>query len=219
MTEPVETVDPAAANPPSSPVQGAGSGAIPAGYVEKARLDGALQKVQELTLANRTLTEQLAVALSQVGQTQGTVAQKDAEQAALTSGHASALQALQTKLDDATKVIAANATEKMKIDALKAINRPELIAILDSLPVGADIEATKIAYQKIASFGDSLSHKREAELLAGVTTTTGQGGPITPPEPTTEKDWIAYVNAQPFGSPARQQAWDKYWAFTQKPQK
>jgi hypothetical protein len=184
--------------------------------VEKARLDGALLKVQELTLANRTLTDQLAVAVSQVGQTQGTVAQKEAEKAALTSEHTTSLQALQAKLDEAQRTIAVNLSEKMKIDALKAINRPELIAILESLPVGADLEATKANYLKIASFGDGLKNKREAELLAGITTTTGQGGPITPPEPTNEADWSKAIDALPFGSPARQQAWDKYWAFTQK---
>ena len=215
MSDPTETTDQAAANLSSSTGPGAGTGA-PAGYVELARLTGALQKVQELTLVNRTLTEQLGAATSQLGLTQGTVAQKETEKMAMSSEHVSAIQAIQTKLDKALADIAVNATEKMKIEALKAINHPELISILDSLPAGVDLEATKASLLRIAAYGDNLKNMREAQLLAGITTTAGQGGPLTPPEPTTDADWTKKIEATPFGSPERQAAWDGYFAFSQK---
>ena len=75
--EPVETPPQPVATPPATQPQGP-----PEGFVEKARFDGLVRKVEELTLTNRGLTDNLTQTSSEKEQLTGQLAIKDTDKAA-----------------------------------------------------------------------------------------------------------------------------------------
>jgi hypothetical protein len=218
--DPNET--PGQGNPPASsagqpaPAGGSGTGE-PEGYVKKERLDGALAKIQELTLANRALTDQVNGIQTKYGTLEGAVSQKDAEASVKAGEFQKQIQALQEQLTVANTTIKTYESDKLKLKALQEMGRPDLISVMDTIPAGPDLESTKTAFANIAKYADDIKKRRETELLAGLSGTQSVAQVTAPPAPQTEKDWSAHIESLPLGSKERQKAWDAYFAFVNKP--
>ena len=214
IVEPTQTTPPAqqsdatpATTPPADP---------PAGYIEQARYNGLVKKVEELTLKLRETEGQLAAKTSEHEQLNEQLAIKDTEKTVAVGERD---KALQTSLEE-NQALAAELNElralKLKIEVAKDLNRPDMVAILDRLPNLTDKEALTTVAQDFLKWGDGLVSEREKQLSAGVTDPIS---PVTtaPAKPTSSEGWEQYVNSLPLGSPERLQATNEYgdWAESQ----
>jgi hypothetical protein len=210
--QPETTVQPAGTQPSSQDQQGT---VVPDGYVEKARLDGALQKIQELTLANRALAEQITQRDTSIGNLTAQLATKAAEIEKMTGQHATELGEVKGKLS--TAELAARDAEALqrKLKAIKEANHPELVSVLDVLPTAETPEDQLAIVNRLAQFASGLVKRREEELLAGATDgSSGSASLSTAPAPASAEAWVKRINSLPPGSRERQEAWDQYYAFT-----
>lgn len=225
-SDPNATVDPATANPqPANP--GTPGTTPPAnnpldGYVPEARLTGALQKIQELTLTNKSLTDQLAAANTRVGELQ---AQSQSSETTWSAKVGEGSQALQKVTGERDTLQAENAKLHAELDKAKLVGEMghyNLLPILDQIPVDADPEKQKANISRMAQWANDLLAQREQTLTAGQTHTISQ--PVTPAANQmanlkTPEQWSKYLDTIPFGTPEREQAWNAYWEATQaKPQ-
>lgn len=178
----------------------------------EARYKGLVRKVEELTLANRTLTEQLASKSSEQEQLRSQLVVKDAEKTASVSERDKLLQSItQEKTSLEAKLVELQGLA-LKVDVIKELNRPELLKIADKLPNMTDKEALKVVLQDFAGFADELVQKREKDLLAGVTPKVSSAGSVKA-QPGSEADWEKHINSLDLGSRERQTAMDDYWSW------
>ena len=198
---------PTSAQAPAAPAAGAE-------MVEKKRLDGALQKIEELTLVNRTLTEQLNAIKGEKVALMAEYGQKEtawtAQQSEFTTKLTSA-EAEKTQL--ATELAAAKAL-KLKMKIVQELNAPSLYNVLDVVPDSQDEAVLRPALQKLAQFAGTIAQTREQELLSGVTRT--EKAPENNVQlPNSDEGWTNYINGLQFGSPEYQQAMDAWhkWLF------
>ena len=191
------------------------------GYVPEARLTGALQKINELTLTNKSLMDQLTAANTRIGELQAQSQSKETEWSAKV-GEGS--QALQTMTGERDSLKAENARLQAELDKAKMVGELKhynLLPILDQIPSDADPEKQKANIERMAKWADDLLAAREQILTAGQTQTVTQPNQtvVTPEnQPKTSKQWEAHIESLPYGSPEREAAWEQYWAsISQQP--
>ena len=200
-----------AATQPSAPVTQAPPAQAPEGFVEIARLNGALAKIQELTLANRTLTEQLAAKEQSVGSFQAQLAQKEAEWNAKAGEFTQQLETANTEKSSMASKLTEFDAMQLKMKIIAELGQPALYNILGVIPNITDEAALRAQITGLASFASDLVKKRETELVTGVL-------PITPPPgnkqlPTTDEGWQNHINSYPLGSIERQKAFEAWQQF------
>ena len=194
--------------------------AIPQGYVPEARLSGALQKIEQLTLTNKGLTDQLTAANTRIGELQAQSQVKDTEYSAKVGEGSQALQAVEGERDSLQTENKRLQAELDKAKLVGEMGHHNLLPILDQIPVSEDPEQQKAAIAKMATWADGLLQAREAALTAGNTTVVTQPATTVAGDtklPVTAADWEKHIESLPYGSPERQAAWDNYWEVTQKP--
>jgi hypothetical protein len=217
MSDPTETTGQSTGTQSSSQGQATQTTSLE-GYVEKARLDGALVKIQELTLANRALAEANTANQTKIADLTATLTQKEADNAALVGQHKTALEEIKGKFDTTSQELQKASARNLKLEAIKASGHAELISIIDDLPAAENAEAQLQIVNNMAKFAEGLVKKRESELLAGNTdSSTGMGTSLTPNMPSTEEGWQKYVQTFPVGSKERTAAFDEYFVWTTKP--
>ena len=104
------------------------------GYVPEARLTGALQKIQELTLTIKSLQDQLSAANTRVGELQAQAQSKETEWSAKVGEGSQALQAMTGERDS---LKADNARLQAELDKAKIVGELKhfsLLPILDQIP-------------------------------------------------------------------------------------
>lgn len=183
----------------------------PEGFIELARYNGLLAKVQELTLTNRSLTEQLGTLTSAKEQLGIQLGVKDTEKAVAISERDKTLNeivtakaALETELSE-LRVMA------LKVKTAKELKRPDLLSVLDTIPGVTDPEAMKTIMTSLAEYADTAASAREKQLMSGITmpvTTT----PVTG-APSSEAEWKEVINKMTPGSRERTKAFDDYGAW------
>lgn len=192
------------------------SGAAPEGFVEKARLDGALQKIQELTLANRALSDQNAALTKEKAALMAETGNKESTWQAQQSEFTKNLEsAKQTQAQLEAELAKSNAL-KLKMKVIEELKAPQLYSIIGVLPDVADEAVIKEKATQLASFAGQISQLREKELTAGVTLIP-QGPAAANALPTSNEGWQQYVNGLPFGSVEYTKAMDNWhsWLFKQ----
>ena len=219
MSDPIEPTGQPAGTQPSSTGQPAPT-TPPEGFVEMSRLTGALRKIEELTLANRILADTSGQKDVTIGQLNAKVTQYESDKASLVGQHTTALNELTGKYTVAQAELAKKSALELKLNAIKAAGKPELLAIIDSLPVAETPEAQLVIINNMAQFADGIAKKRETELLAGnVDGSTGLGSAPAGKKPTTPEGWDAYINTLPLGSKERKAAFDEYYLALNPPKK
>ncbi len=224
MTEPTldapasSTIDVNAQQAAAAP-KPAASG-IPEGYVPEARLTGALQTIEKLTLTNRALSEQITAANTRLGELQAQGTQKETEWTSKAGEQTNALKGVTTERDTLKQQVATLEANQAKFKMIGEMGHYNLLAIADQIPVDADPVKQKANIERMAAFATQLVNGREQELTAGETK------PILNPDkagdlPTTSAGWSKLIDGLPFGSPERQAAFDGMfaWSQTQKPVK
>lgn len=175
----------------------------------KARYDGLVLKVQELTLANQTLTAQLAQKSSESEQLNAQLGIKDTEKQVAVGERDKKLQEtlqlnsqLQSELDQLRAL-------KLQVEVANELGHPELMKIASRLPAMTDKEALKTVMTDLANFANEQVQAREKQLLAGVTLPVGSGG-NSPSTPSTPEGWTEHINSFQLGTKERQKALDAY---------
>jgi hypothetical protein len=181
--------------------------AAPAGYVEVARLNGALQKIEQLTLSNQALTASLNDVTQKYQALQQQAVTKEAEWNAKAGEFTTKLTAAEQSAATSSGQVQKFEAQNLKLKLIGETRRPELYAMLDVIPDG-DEAATKAFIQKMGTFADGLVKSREHELLAGVTHTETVVN--TKPLPTTEQGWSEYINSFPLGTKERADAMNEW---------
>jgi len=209
-------VTPPVTPPAQQPASGAGNQQVPEGFIEKARFDGLVRKVEELTLANRDLTAQLGLKNSEIEQLKGQLTVKDTEKTVAVSERDKLLEAKVTENSTLQKELEELRAYKLKVETAKSMKRPDLLMVLDSIPAMTDQEAMKSIFTELANFADNAAKEREKQLMAGITS-SATVEPKNVSGPSTDEAWMEYINSLPLGSQKRQQAFDQYgvWLQTQ----
>ena len=205
-------------NPPQSPQATGTSAQPPDGFVEKMRLDKALQKIQDLTLAGRTITEQLTEKDAEIARLNGLVSERDAALRVNSEDSGKKFSELNDKFSSAASELESLRSLKTKLDTAKELGRPDLLPILDLIPANSDKEAQKQAMLAFAGFADAAAQSREKQLLAGVTPSGGGAGAALTVLPTTSDGWMEKINSAKMGSVEKQKLWDGYFAWASQNQ-
>lgn len=200
----------------AQPVANAGGAQKPAeDVVPKARLDGALRKIEELTLQNRALTQQVAEANVKVGEINASLTAKDTEWKAQVGENQSKYEQLQSERNQFEAELAKMKAEQNKVKMIAELGTTELFAIADQIPTHEDPEQQKAAIERLAKFATTLKEERERDLTAGTTGPVATQ-PTDPSLPSTAKEWERYIDKLPWGTPEREKAWDQYYASISK---
>ena len=201
-------------NPGQQETPGQQSGGTPAPAPEnwEARYKGAVRKIEELTLANRGLNDQLAAKSLETEQLKVQLSTKDVEKTVAVSER-------DTKLEQFIKESAAMQSQLKELNAFQAkvkmaqeLGRPELIKIIDRIPAVEDPAVLKGIMEDFTRFADDLVKEREKQIFSGITPPVGPGGG-GPQKPTSNASWEKQINSLPLGSRERAQAMDDYYTF------
>lgn len=175
----------------------------------KKRFDGAILKIQELTLKSREVEAELAKKASEIEQLQAQLNIKDVEKTAAVGERDKQLQEYVTRTQQQQSELKALQALQLKVKVARKLNRPELLKILDNIPALEDEATLETVMKDFIGFADDLVATREKQLLAGITPGVGAGAQA-PAKPATPKGWEEYINALPLGSTDRAKALDEY---------
>ena len=175
----------------------------------KKRFDGAILKIQELTLKSRETEAELAKKASEIEQLQAQLGLKDVEKTAAVGERDKQLQQYVTTSQQLQAELKALKALELKVKVVKKLNRPELLKIIDHIPALEDEATLETVMKDFAGFADDLVSNREKQLLAGVTPGVGAGAQ-TPSRPATAEGWESYINGLTLGSKDRAKALDEY---------
>jgi hypothetical protein len=182
----------------------------------KARYDGLVRKVEELTLGNRSLNDQLAAKSSELEQLRGQLVVKDAEKSTTVGERDKLLQAITQEKTALESELAELRGLKLKVEAIQEMGRPELLKVAHRIPAMTDKEALKTVLADFAGFADELVQAREKQLFAGITPPVSSAGNARPAVPASEQEWERAINALPLGSRERSQAFDDYYVWLEQ---
>jgi hypothetical protein len=209
MPEGIESTPGQGSSTPAS-AQTPNQGSAPEGFVEIARLNGALVKIQELTLLNRNLTDRLTTLTQSETSLKADLTQKESLWSAQQGEFETKLQSAETEKSKLNSRLIASDAMKLKMKIVKDLKRPELYDVLDVIPDNADEAVLRKSIESLASFASNLTQQREKELLAGITTVENNTQTHAASLPVTEEGWQTYVNSLPLGSPERATAMETW---------
>jgi chromosome segregation ATPase len=176
----------------------------------KARYDGLVRKVEELTITNRDLSTQLSTKSSEIEQLKSQLGIKDAEKSVAVGERDKRLNEILSQNTALEGELAQLRALKLQVEIANELGRPELLKLSSRLPALTDKEALKTVMLDFASFADDLVKQREKQILAGVTPSVGPGVQGGPGAPASEQAWMEHINSLPLGSPQRKKALDDY---------
>lgn len=178
----------------------------------KARFDGAIRKINELTATLKQKDDQLTTQSSEIEQLKSQLSVKDTEKTVAVGERDKRLetslvenQTLQSELIELRGL-------KLKLEVANELGRPDLMKIAERIPAMTDKEALTTVMKDFAGFADDAVKAREKQLMAGVVQATGGagGGAGADTQPSTAESWLDKINNMPLGSKERAQAMDRY---------
>jgi len=192
----------------------------PEGFIEIARYNGLVRKVQELVEAGKSNDTTLANLKLDLERHKADLVEKDASLKVAVSERDRRLEAMVTEKAEIQSEFKRLKALEAKVKVANEIGRPELLGAIKNLPDLESEDALKMIFEDIAKFADTAAKKREEQLLAGVTLpTTGVNTNSINNTPSTEAEWENHLAKQELGSPEYQKALDSYWNFQIKNQK
>ncbi len=180
----------------------------------KARYDGLVRKVEQLTLANRDLTGQLEAKTSEMEQFRAQLTVKDAEKLAAVGERDKQIQSITQAKSQAETELNDLRALRLKVTVINEMKRPDLLRIADKIPAMTDPDALKSIFADMASFADEAALEREKQLKAGMTGSLS-GNQKVQATPNSEDAWNKYIESLPLGA-EREAARDGYWDWASK---
>jgi hypothetical protein len=197
-------------NTPDEQVQNTSQQQVPSGYVEQARFNGLVQKVETLTLSERKAKDDLALKTSEYEQLKMQLDAKDTEKTIAVSERDKKLQSLLEAQTAAEKELSNLRAMQRKVKVAKAMGRSDLLEIMDAIPNLEDEEALKSVFETFTGYADKQVKQREKELLSGITPPVSSTQ-TTAQVPASKDGWQKFINSKPLGSAERETAQDQYW--------
>lgn len=176
MTETVETPE-----QPQPPAQQEQTPSPSQGENWEARYKGLVSKVEQLVIANKDLTTQLAEARSQIERLNADLGLRETEKTVAVSERDRQIQDLVSKSSEAERELAALKALQLKVQVATELGRPELLALAQHIPNLTDKDALTTVMSDFAKWGEAAVKQREQQLMAGVTFAGG----VTPPAAST----------------------------------
>lgn len=210
MTTPTPDTTP---DPAANPGQQA-----PAGYIEKARYDGLVRKVEELTLAGRQFQTELVSKTSEIEQLKTQLGIKETEKSVAVSERDNQIQQYVQKQQAFDQELTELRALKLKTEVARELGRPDLLKVADTIPNLTDKEALKTVMGSIANLVDDAVKEREKQLLAGVTPPAEKSS-TSAALPASKNEWDRFIDGLPLGSPERAKAMDTYYSWLQEANK
>jgi hypothetical protein len=177
----------------------------------KARYDGLVRKVEQLTLANRDLVTQLDTRASETEQFRSQLSIKDVEKLAAVGERDKKIAELFTAQTSQNSELNELKSLKLKIDVINKMGRPDLLRIADKLPAMTDPEAMQAIFADMASFADAAADGRERQLKSGMTLSPS-GPQKTQVAMASHEAWNKHIDSLPLGT-EREKARDEYWTW------
>jgi len=206
---------------PTTPVEQAATQAPPQQAEDyKPRFDGAIRKIEELTIANRNIQAQLDAKTSELEQLRAQLSVKDAEKLAAINERDHQIQGVVTSKTEMERELADLRALKLKVDTVNELGRPDLMKIVNTIPSMTDKDALKTVLSTFADYADGRVKEREQQLTAGLTPGMSSVSVAKNALPTSEEAWNQQINSLPLGSKAREQALSQKWNWlmeTHKP--
>jgi hypothetical protein len=201
--------------PEERPAQGSQQQATPPdGFIEIARYNGLVRKVDELVKADRTKDDQITQLKGEIERYQANLVEKDASVKVAVSERDKRLEEIVTQKSEMEAELRRLKALEAKVQVANEIGHPELLGAIKNLPDLENKDALKMIFEDIAKFADSKAKAREEQLLAGVTLpASGVKTNSINNTPTTEAEWEGYLAKQELGTPEYQKALDAYWDF------
>ena len=190
------------------------AGGVPEGFIEKARFDGLVRKVEELTLTSRGLDAQLVAKSSELEQLKSQLSLKDTEKNVAVGEREGKLTTLVQENSTLKNELDGLRALQLKIKVIQEIGNPDLLGVIDSIPSMTDPEAMKTTLQALSQFADKAVQRREEQLRAGWTPPVAAGSVAS--GPASAEAWTDKINSLPLGSSERQRAFDDYYDFLAK---
>ena len=182
----------------------------------KARFDGQVRKIEQLTIEVRRLNDELVAKTSQTEQLRSQLTLKDTEKTVAISERDKRLQDTLTAKSASDSELATLRALKLKVDVANKLGRPDLMEVMDAIPNMTDPAALESVLSTFAKFTDSKVKARETQLMAGITPAVSAAISAGPALPTNPADWMKYVESKPLGSPERAKAMDDMWEAQMK---
>lgn len=184
-------------------------------WVEKARYDGLVRKVEELTLSNRSLNDQLAQMSSDKEQLTGQLAIKDTEKVVAVGERDKVLEKALQENQSAQSELRELRAMKAKLELVRKHNAGHVLPILERIPYLEDAEAMETVFTDFVKWGHDLAKEREQQILAGYTP------PAPPPAggetgPKSSKEWLEKI--QGLEGAEKDKAWNDYFTWGQTQQ-
>lgn len=177
----------------------------------KARFDGQVRKIEELTLRARDLEGQLAAKASEIEQLRAQLSLKDTEKTAAVGEREKTIQDLtQSRVSLEAELKRLRGLE-MKVKVAKEMGRSDLMPVLDTIPTVTDETALKSVLETLSEYADKAVREREKQLLSGITPPIANGGAKGSGVPASDAEWNDVINRLPLGSMERAKAHDDYW--------
>jgi hypothetical protein len=180
----------------------------------KARYDGLVRKVEQVTLENRALTEQLALSASENERLKAQLSLKDVEKTSAVSERERQIAEIKNAQSQHELELAELRGMKLKLEAIKKIGKPELVKIMDTIPALQDPAAIESVFANLAAFANDAAMEREKQLKAGFTPGLSASA-VAASTPGSDAEWEKYIEALPMGQ-ERKDARNRYWDWASK---
>lgn len=175
----------------------------------EARYKGVVKKIEDLTIANRTLNDQLAQKSSEMEQLRVELTVKDTEKASAVSERDARLNQLITQEAATKQELEQLRSLQLKVKTAQDLGRPDLMLILETIPAISDPEALKNIMSQLGEWADGRVQEREKQLMAGVTSVVGAPS-AAKAAPSSPQQWIKHIESLGLGTPERAKALDDY---------
>jgi chromosome segregation ATPase len=188
------------------------AGQSPAGNTDwKARFDGQVRKIEELTLRARSLEGQLDTKTSEIEQLRAQLSIKDTERTTAVSERDKTIQEMTQSRASIEGELKRLRGLEMKVKVAREMGRPDLMRVLETIPNVTDETALKTVMETFSDYADNAVREREKQLLSGLTPPINGAGTKGTNAPSSEAAWQEHINGLPLGSPERAKAHDDYW--------
>jgi len=186
----------------------------PSGQQEnwKARYDGLVRKVEQLTMDNRSTLEQLATRTSEVEQLRAQLSLKEVEKTSAVGERDKQIQSFQAAQGLTQVELNDLRAMKIKLDVIKKLGNPGLMKVMDSIPAMQDAAAIETVFTNLAAFATDAANEREKQLKAGITPAFNSQQTVVS-LPASDEEWAKHIDSLPLGSKERQAAHDKFWTW------
>jgi chromosome segregation ATPase len=176
----------------------------------EARYRGASQVINRLNQEKEQLVREISQLTSELEQLKAQLSAKDREALDKVKASESKLSEFEATIAQLREENAKLKAKLVKVQKAKEIGAPELVELVDALPDLPDERQVETVMKAVADLLDKAVKRREQQLTTGV---VPKAAPTSSPTPSSNEEWMAYINSLPLGSKERTKAMEDWWQW------